>query len=208
MRPMRTMRTRSPLARRATSALVSLAAALAIVAALTAPSVANTALSEGDLHIEMGIYYQLWDMRSAAQSHFREAFEKTSSDPEVALIAAVAAYSGRDFSSALQWLKQIQKSSAVYPIALSLEGAVYLKQISAAYTGSVGLRPDGLYAAAEQRLTEALALRGDLAFAKHMLARIYAARGQSQKATLMLREIPDADRIDAVSELLSLLLQR
>lgn len=205
---MRLMRTNNTLARRITTALVHLAAALAVVASLTAPNAASAASSQGDLHVEMGIYYQLWDMRSAAQSHFREAFDKTSGDPEVALIAAVAAYSGRDFSSALQWLKQIPAATDVYPIALSVEGAVYLQQVSAAYTGSVGLRPDGLYTAAEQKLTEALALRSDLAFAKHMLARIYAAKGQSQRAIMLLREIPEADRIDAVSDLLNLLMQR
>lgn len=158
--------------------------------------------SDVDLHIGMGIYYQVWNMRSAARNHFEEAWERTGGDPEVAIAAAVASYEGEDFSSALQWIKLVSGDSPEYPLALCFEGAIYIRQAQYSYTGGLGSRPGSLLASAERKLLEALALRNDLAFAKHMLAQVYASRGDTQRALALLHEIPDADRIDAVSDLM------
>jgi tetratricopeptide (TPR) repeat protein len=156
----------------------------------------------------MGIYYQVWNMRTAARDHFEEAWEKTGGDPEVAIAAAVASYQGGDFSSALQWIKKVRSDSPEYPIALCLEGAIYMRQADLSFAGILGSRPESLHALAERRFTDALALRNDLAFARHMLARVYARRGEAQRALALLLEIPEADRIDAVSDLIETLRMR
>jgi tetratricopeptide (TPR) repeat protein len=190
------------------STLLTAAALVCCIAA----AVCTCAVAESDptvdLHIGMGIYYQVWNMRTAARDHFEEAWEKTGGDPEVAIAAAVASYQGGDFSSALQWIKKVRSDSPEYPIALCLEGAIYMRQADLSFAGILGSRPESLHALAERRFTDALALRNDLAFARHMLARVYARRGEAQRALALLLEIPEADRIDAVSDLIETLRMR
>lgn len=171
-------------------------------------SASQESASNIDLHIGMGIYYQVWNMRTAARNHFEEAWERSGGDPEVAIAAAVASYQGGDDSSALQWIKMVGSGPPEYPVALCLEGAIYIRQAQYSYTGGLGSRPETLLATAERRFTEALALKSDLAFARHMLARVYALRGETQRALALLLEIPDADRIDAVSDLIGSLRAR
>ena len=188
---------------------LALLAAMWIVGfAAAAVCAAAESASNVDLHIGMGIYYQVWNMRGAARNHFEEAWEQTGGDPEAAIAAAVASYEGEDFSSALQWIKMVSSDSPEYPIALCFEGAIYIRQAQYSYTGGLGSRPDSLYASAERKLLEALALRSDLAFAKHMLAQVYALRGDSPRALALLLEIPDAERIDTVSDLIGRLRMR
>jgi|LSQX01.2.fsa_nt_gb tetratricopeptide (TPR) repeat protein len=181
---------------------------LAFVLGMIAPVAAQYAQSESDLHVSMGIYYRSWGIGRASEDHFLSAWEKSNHDPEIAIVAAVAAYRDRDYGTALQWLKRIPDDFGQRAVALCLEGAIYLRQANMAYTAASGPRPETYYSAAEQRFTEALALQSDFAYAKHMLAFIYAARGESVKAGILLAEIPEADRIDAVTDMMKLLNQR
>lgn len=184
------------------------AIAVVQIPGVTAPVAALDPASDSDLHVSMGIYYRLWGIGSASEDHFENAWEKTGGDPEIAIVAAVAAYRDGDYRATLGWLSRVPDSFEQRAAALCLEGAVYLRQATTAFTGASSLRPETYYSAAEQRFTEALALQSDLAFAKYMLARIHAARGESLKATILLNEIPEAGRIDAVYEMLKLLNQR
>lgn len=182
---------------------------LAFVLLLTyaVPTRAQDPSSVDNLYVNMGIYYRLRGVKSASEDHFENAWDKTGGDPEVALVAAIANYVSVDYGAALGWLKRIPSDSEQYALALCLEGVVYLEQAGIPYAGRSILQSEYLYSAAEQRFIRALELNSDLVFAKHMLARIYAVRGELQKAVALLKGIPEAYQIDAVAQLLRLLQQ-
>ena len=110
------------------------AACLMCCASAAASQRSQESASNIDLHIGMGIYYQVWNMRTAARNHFEEAWRgPVAGDPEVAIAAAVASYQGGDDSSALQWIKwsaaalRNTRSPCVWK-------AIYIRQAQYSYT--------------------------------------------------------------------------